>query len=464
EEEMPVIEADGIIDQIWCIVSDQLQVVSYKWLSRNFSISSNSAKRVLEQFVAKYGSELEVIYSLSGWLKNNPSTYHVLLVPENKLSDAKQGFDGSCSTHIYSVQSCLPKDPATLWNHEFAQAEFLFKDASAVDNCFWDNRFCGVSNSFVQRTSGSSQSFSSHQTAVDTHSVQKMHSSDRVNAVKSEAKKYDLGRTPQLAACKGKVQNLLLKKEKSNDKTSSGKGGALPSIWDPSAEAQICAREMGGCEGSDEETHDINIKRTSAGDSTRRRKLMLAYSDEEDDHENATNLALPGTRSTPFSEKDSIKSDLECKRLSDEDENKHNLNRARESSMAKQQFQEKLSDTGNETAEKSQIDVGVHDKITDACSSKRRKTLKTRIDERGREVTEVVWEGEEPETKSESTSAKVVDSNTSNNGTTARPPVARKSAAIGNTAPASQVKKAGNKKAAKEDPKQGNILSFFKKA
>lgn len=39
----------------------------------------------------------------------------------------------------------------------------------------------------------------------------------------------------------------------------------------------------------------------------------------------------------------------------------------------------------------------------------------------------------------------------------------RKSPAVGNTGPANQAGKAGNKKAANKDPKQGNLFSFFKK-
>jgi DNA polymerase delta subunit 3 len=45
-----------------------------------------------------------------------------------------------------------------------------------------------------------------------------------------------------------------------------------------------------------------------------------------------------------------------------------------------------------------------------------------------------------------------------------RPPAAKKSPAIGNTVPSNQTGKAGNKKAgSSKDPKQGNILSFFKR-
>ncbi|KAJ0101025.1 hypothetical protein Patl1_04906 [Pistacia atlantica] len=50
---MSGIETLGILDEIQALVSDHLQVVSYKWLSRNFLVSSNSAKRLLEEFDKK---------------------------------------------------------------------------------------------------------------------------------------------------------------------------------------------------------------------------------------------------------------------------------------------------------------------------------------------------------------------------------------------------------------------------
>jgi len=95
---------------------------------------------------------------------------------------------------------------------------------------------------------------------------------------------------------------------------------------------------------------------------------------------------------------------------------------------------------------------------------KKRKVLKTRIDERGREVTEVIWDGEEAEAKkADSSTTKKSDSSTFSN-TVNRPPAAKKSPAIGNTVPSNQTGKAGNKKAgSSKDPKQGNILSFFKR-
>nr|GMC46344.1 DNA polymerase delta subunit 3-like isoform X2 [Ipomoea batatas] len=102
-------------------------------------------------------------------------------------------------------------------------------------------------------------------------------------------------------------------------------------------------------------------------------------------------------------------------------------------------------------------------KMTDDApkSPQRKKVLKTRIDERGREVTEVVWEGEEA-TKPDANLTKKADHKVANDAVD-RPPAPKKPNAIGSNAPSNQAAKVGNKKGGNKDPKQGNILSFFKR-
>ncbi|CAL5399689.1 unnamed protein product [Camellia sinensis] len=45
---------------------------------------------------------------------------------------SKQEFNGNYSVQVYSVQACIPKYPAALWNAEFVQAEELLR--ADVDN------------------------------------------------------------------------------------------------------------------------------------------------------------------------------------------------------------------------------------------------------------------------------------------------------------------------------------------
>ncbi|KAL7087521.1 hypothetical protein ACP275_13G072100 [Erythranthe tilingii] len=520
---MAEIETLGILDEIQSIVSDKLQVVSYKWLSRNFLVSSNTAKRLLQEFVEKYGNGLEVIYSLSGWMKNNPSTYHIRLVSKHKLSDAKQEFDGDCSVQVYSIQACLPKDPATLWNHEFVQAEYLFKQPPTVDNCLLDNRFCGVSSSFIKRIGGEAPLGTAHQTtAIPQLPAKKVQQSspnagiDFTRAVKTESRvKVDRDPGVKLAAGKEKVPLILPNKKGQSDKSSSGNGSALASMWgrastkpkpetplaqannskpntpvleSASAEAQICARESVDYGSSEEDGEDFNVKRTSNGEGGRKRRVVFDYSDEEDEYRDAVSLSSP----------DPPKKSSLCNSSFEEKENEPKINEVKQEDVEKVSAMNKGKKNESPTLDKPQspvleIDASVKGKVTDAVP-KRRKVFKTRIDERGREVTEVVWEGEEPDAKCDSNSAKTAANKTaksesisaktaednlvkseSNSGKTAesnpvvknatsRAPVAKKSPAVGNTAAANKGGRGGNKKAVNKDPKQGNILSFFKKS
>jgi len=42
--------------------------------------------RVLQEFVQNHEGELEVVYSLSGWLKSKDPSYHIRLVTGPKLA------------------------------------------------------------------------------------------------------------------------------------------------------------------------------------------------------------------------------------------------------------------------------------------------------------------------------------------------------------------------------------------
>lgn len=531
---MAQIETLGILQDIESLVSDQLQVVSYKWLSRNYLLSSNAAKRLLEELVEKHGNGLEVVYALSGWLKIDPPSYHIRLVTGSKLEEAKQEFDGSCSVHVYSVQTCIPKDPAVLWNAEFVQAEELFKQPSTIDNCLRDNRFCAISNSFIKRNVegtpssvsatqiqsgvglGPSRSSFASQNVAAPQSLQHKggQSSSKVgfpspNLVK-DVKSETTGVQDQANKAptnKDKVPSMPANKKKvENGKSSSGTEGSLANFWSrastkskasgasetsavASAEAQICAREaveVGGV-SSDDDGQDMNFKRASNGEGTRKRRVVLDFSDD-DEFENAVNLVSPERGQSGQDLKESIKTLVPEKSNSKVDKPVNDKSEVREKVTIDKGSNRPMKNdstaitndrtSGTSPKEKAhsslpENDVNKKDKLTKTTpeSPKRRKVLKTRIDERGREVTEVIWEGEETEAKkanngmaekTDSGTIKKVENNTANSNVN-RPPAAKKSPTVGSTTPSNPTGKAGNKKTGNKDPKQGNILSFFKR-
>lgn len=512
------VETLGIIEGIEALISDKLQVVSYKWLSRNYLVSSNTAKRLLQEFVKNHGSELEVVYTLAGWLKNSPSVYHIRLVSEPKLAEAKQEFDGNLSIQVYSVQSCIPKDPAALWNTEYEQAEELCKQPSTADNCLRDNRFCGVPNTYVKRNpdgtpvniaaphpKSSVISGPSKTTTPQPLQIKVQPSPEVSTDVKSQnynstdvCAPVDKQKAPPLSTA-----NKKKNQKGQNDKNSNGSGGSLASMWgrasvkskpisppkvstNPvpvSAEAQICAVEAVEDGGSDD---DVNFKRGSNGEGSRKRRVVFDYSDDdEDDNEPEVNLASPDLL---IEQREDIKPIVEATEpLREASSSVVKSKNTKVSPSVKTQTQNTIVSPSVKTQTHSPgNDVN---KMSDPASnpSKRKKVLKSWIDERGREVTEIVWEGEETKPKKDDTNvAKKDDSSTAKKDDTNvtkkaetimmkkaetvptknaetpvnRAPTAKSSPAVRSNTAA----KGGNKKGANaKDAKQGSLMSFFKK-
>ncbi|XP_068643158.1 uncharacterized protein [Aristolochia californica] len=350
-------ETLAVLDEIQVLVSDKLQVVSYKWLSRNFSVSSNDAKRLLQKFVQEHGSGLEVIYTLSGWLKNNPEIYHVKLVSGFKLA-VKQEFEDNFSVQVYSVQASIPKDPAALWNAEFIQAEELFKQPSDIENCLRDNRFCGVFNAFVKRsidgksvacnlpqpkisnlrTTSNSNAFPQVSSVPQPREGRALEASpkDLLSAsAKAEEEKLEKNTSKYtVLPCKSHTEkeksqvDLSNKKKNLNEKGLSS-GGSLANMWsrasaksksscpsmeitngasDPAvtADAQIHANEAVDGLSSEDEGHNAIYRRDSNGENNRKRRVVFDFSDEEDDYTNVVSLASqdpPKSNSTCDSQK-----------------------------------------------------------------------------------------------------------------------------------------------------------------
>ncbi|XP_010472698.1 PREDICTED: chromatin modification-related protein EAF7-like isoform X2 [Camelina sativa] len=496
----------NVLDEIESLVSDQLQVVSYKWLSRNFSLSSNTAKRLLKDFVEKHGKGFEVVYIVSGCLKNRPSDYSVKLASSTQLPEVEKEFNGKYSVHIYSVQASIPIDPAAIWNAEFVQAEELSRQPSATENCLRGNRFCGISNSFVKRNiEGTTGNVTAPRTESVRTTVQSKSSLDfqKGTVLSNQGKSFQhSSHQAKSETNAAPAQNQSVKsssdKEKSfpvppnkkngqGEKSVTGTGGSLKNMWgrvpvkteDKSAKTEVKNHSTDHSEdqkpshdadkkgGSDDENQDVNFKRAPKSEN-RKRKVIFDFSDEE--YEDVISLA------SPSSPKVNSRTDGD---LNSEDSGPEKPD-AGVSREIKSDEQEVSKEDREKTASIDASTTLSMEKIQAICSEaevnpskgriaeapslpKRKKTLKTRIDERGREVTEVVWEETETKVKKEEdtdTNKKLNDGKNANAVNRAQ----KKSPAIGNAAATNIGGKVGSKKGGNvKDPKQGNIMSFFKK-
>uniref|UniRef100_A0A0E0JFC8 DNA polymerase delta subunit 3 n=1 Tax=Oryza punctata TaxID=4537 RepID=A0A0E0JFC8_ORYPU len=484
--------------------------ISYKWLSRNFSVSSNDSKRLLQEFVNKHGDDLKVIYSVSGWLKNNPTSYCVKLTSGDKLEEARKEFKDSCSVQVYSIQACIPKDTAVLWNPEFVQAEELFNQPFDEDNCLRDNRFCGVLNSFVKRTANGKLVSSLPPKPINSVAAAaplKPSSAPKEQSAKGQQQVLPGSSSPKkvtsnkaekdIFSALDKAANAPVVKEPSialqgnKNKAQNGKalpsnGGSLATMWGrasakpktpattnptvlPSvavtADAQICAKEEADADSSDDE-QAVHYKRGSGANNRKRRAVFDLSDDDEDD--NVVAIASPeppeqcitnpvnevAQESNPKQENLENKQEVEkdvngCIGMTDSPDCKtKSCNTANHSGITLKEKNNSPPPNDNKQD---------HAAETASSSPKRRKVLKTRIDERGREVTEVVWEGE-------ASAGDKAEKNVSNTGAANRATLSSKPQPVAKTEKNNASSKtAGNKKPAKAGTKQGNIMSFFKK-
>eukprot|EP01083_Nonionella_stella_P159235 519291_1 len=153
--------------EIEFLVLDEFKTVSYKWLSQDFGVSANSAKKLLADFVLKKGDEVNTRYLLSG-LEKSTGNHVVKQVYDSKLEAAKSNLAQLFSLHIYSVE---PKARVKLNSEEKEGAEILKSantllsgaDHGKLQNLFEekdimranplrDGRFSGIKNPTIHRS------------------------------------------------------------------------------------------------------------------------------------------------------------------------------------------------------------------------------------------------------------------------------------------------------------------------
>jgi DNA polymerase delta subunit 3 len=168
-------------------------------------------------------------------------------------------------------------------------------------------------------------------------------------------------------------------------------------IFSATADAQICAKEEADGNSSDDE-HGIKYKRGSTNANNRKRRAVFDYSDDEED-DNIVSIASPELpkQHTPDPVV-GIAEDAEVNQKSLENEHNVPNNGKGSSTVVDSDFTSEckiktidpMNDSGITLKEKSS-DPPINDKKQDSAaepaskSPKRRKVLKTRIDERGRE-------------------------------------------------------------------------------
>ncbi|CAM6089957.1 unnamed protein product [Calypogeia fissa] len=541
---------EEIMVQVEGLVFDSLSVVSYKWLSRNFSLSSNAAKRLLQKFAKNNeNSDLQIVYAISGWSKEEPQAYTIQLVPKPKLAEVKAALKDPPSIHVYSVQRSLPKDPAQLWSPDFVQAEQLFNESAESTNCLRDNRFSAVTCELVHRSStrlnSSVTSPPPPRLPVPSESA-KTPLPSNVPTPKAQVpstpvaalppKKPDSTPKDGSGGKKPTKPSIPPKTPHSESKDSSGPvvigkrktpavtvgafgvANSLASMWGKAptkpkadspeivaasnkasnpprtaalagdAEARIQALEAEDGSEDDMVSEFTSLRRGKVVNGGRRRMIVDDGDDdddggaEDDDSETIIRISTP---ESPEKEKGS-----HLGTSGNHVAKKEGSSKVQERGPSPDRKVPKIQgkpgtqeanlgldvDSKMKVKRESSPDTEIHPapSVPDPARvvSKRKKVLKTRIDERGREVTEVVWEteGAEKENVEKDKHPAAKQSGSSFKENDIKPPPAVKPQAVQKPSVA-PTKSAANKSSTKTSAKsagkpgkgQGNIMSFFKK-
>lgn len=82
---------NGLVETFWCHQMLQKSEAPH-WTGFAFVFHccadayTLSLSRLLQEFVEKNKNDFEAVYTIAGWLKKTPPTYHIRLVPQPKLA------------------------------------------------------------------------------------------------------------------------------------------------------------------------------------------------------------------------------------------------------------------------------------------------------------------------------------------------------------------------------------------
>lgn len=93
--------AGSLLQDLQSLVSEELKVVSYKWLARQYSVPANYAKQLLFKFAEQQGSKVKAVYLVSGHLKEDESKHVVRLVDAADLATCRDHFTAQTSIHVH---------------------------------------------------------------------------------------------------------------------------------------------------------------------------------------------------------------------------------------------------------------------------------------------------------------------------------------------------------------------------
>ncbi|KAF5842075.1 hypothetical protein DUNSADRAFT_9334 [Dunaliella salina] len=94
------VDVPSIIEEVKGLLCQDLQVVSYKWLARQYQINANLAKRMLASIADSLKDKVATTYLVSGWTKDTKQ-HVVKVVQGHSYQDVCQQLESITSKHVY---------------------------------------------------------------------------------------------------------------------------------------------------------------------------------------------------------------------------------------------------------------------------------------------------------------------------------------------------------------------------
>ena len=464
---LPEAKANAVLANVKAAVLEEQQIVSFKWIAREYGLSAAQARRLLDQFAsgAQLKDKVKRVHLLSGWTKQRE--HLVQLVPEHRLQEEESALQKVTSRFIYSIQPCVLQDPSALWSAEYTQTNALFSEPGDVQNSLRDNRMSNITCSSVQRQAFSQPGSGPQPSGVkaeDNHShrgsgplVGKPSSTGSIGislggGSKSSKKPVGISLNSK-SPTKPKKKNILASgATQGGSKSAKGVGISLDGKKKTKAASIGLSLDSSKAEKKDKEREEEK--------HTEKKRAVIAEESESDEEEMAINdQSRKGKKSAAAGGMVVLSED-------DESENEEEL-------MADPEPEPELVadmevDVENHTTTTTTVGNGKNNKDVRSTSSartgglslsssktKRQKLYRTIINEKGEEVTEEYWEEE----------GKGEDKAQGQAETTAGPP--KQSIGIENknpNPPKSNKPKASQKSSSKAkgaSKKQMGIASFF---
>lgn len=137
------LKENEILEKLETFVIHENKIVTYKWLSKTFSLDCNIAKQYLQKFIdtQKFKvDQINICYFVAGFqvLNDNSKIYKFLITSDKNLEKSKQKFSLLTNVHLYSIQfSRLQDASSSLYTTEIVCNDKNFENVqkySAIQN------------------------------------------------------------------------------------------------------------------------------------------------------------------------------------------------------------------------------------------------------------------------------------------------------------------------------------------